>query len=272
MWRSMLAPNGANNHITQLYREPEFLEEALSIWLTGSLQKGGGALILATQKHRTLIEKVLENKGLDPGELQAKNRLVMLDVDLFLDAFLETGIPDPAAFDAAIEESIQRLRAACGDKKIHAWGEAVEVLRQRNQYNEASLLEELWNEATDIHGFSLLCSYNVDNLDPRTHQGMMAELTGAHTHRFAEPDDLRLNDAVHQAIHELYGEAAASLIWAAHKKPTLPNNKTPIGQRILDHSTRNHSQEQAKRLFDETRKRYETADSGAVATATQPKR
>lgn len=262
MWRSILATVGSNDHIVQLYREPEFLEDALRIWLNQSLEKDGGVLTLTTRESRPRIERALEDHGHHVDHLEEKGRLVMLDVDEFLERFNASGVPDPVVFNEIINQSMKQLRDACGHQPIHAWGEAVETLRRRGQAHEASLLEVLWTEATQAHDFSLLCSYNLDILDLNTHQGMMAELTEAHTHRLVDPYPERLDEAVHHALDELYGEAAARLIWTGHHHHGSLALDPSTGACILEFAISTQTREQVEELFTTTRKHYNAHKNG----------
>ncbi len=257
MWRTLLNEAPPGRHITQFYRDPKFLQQAISAWLGGGLAEGGGAVVLGTQEHWQWVQDALETDGFPVKAMQESEQVVFLEVHSFLDGFLASGRPDPAVFHREVGSAMEKVGRTCRDPtQIRAWGEAVEILRQRNDMESAHAIEQLWNGAIEERGFSLLCSYHVHNLDPETHQGPMGQLADTHSDVIPEQDYSRLNEAVDQALCELYGEEKASALWAKLWSRPVSASSMPTGQSLLAFFSRNHPKH-ASRLFECTRRNYE---------------
>lgn len=260
LWRSLLSEAPGGKHITHFYRDSAFLQSALRDWLSDGLAEGGGVVVLCTREHWELVQSTLAEDGFDTDQRQQEGEIAFLEVYPFLERFLESGRPDPAVFHQAIGEAMEGVSRACRDAgQIRAWGEAVEILRARGDLRSAQVLEELWNEAIDERGFSLLCSYHVHNLDPETHQGAMGRLADAHSDVIPEHDYARLNEAVDQALREIYGEDKACTLWTKLWARRVSASNMPTGQSVLSFFSRYHP-EHAVRLFEQTRKHYLPVD------------
>ena len=265
MWRTLLGEAGPGEHITHYYRDRSFLHDALGIWLAAPLRQNGGAVALTTPENWELINTAIRAQGLTSDRLVKQGRLVRLDVDDFLERFLESGRPAHDVFLDMMEPAIEGLREVNGEGQIRAWGEAVEILRQRGETGAAMDLEEMWNQAVERHGFSLLCSYNVDNLEPSTHRQEMIRLTQAHSVLVPEKDYARLNHAVDRALVDIFGDDGACTLWAKMWQEGIFRSHMPTGQTVLSFFGQ-HRPAEAESLFGRV-KRYFTPEPQIATTA-----
>lgn len=215
-WRELLQEPASSDHLVQLYRDEGFLKRGVASWVAPGLARGGGALLICTAENARLVRDELRARGIDPAPFEQAGRLTFLDADETLGRILRGGLSDGVAFRLVIEPPLRRVQAACapGAPPVRAWGEMVNLLWLRNDLPAAKRLETLWNEVIAEHGFNLLCSYQVDNLDPATHQGVLREVCHGHTHLIPEEDDVRFNAAVDLALEDVFGAEAADTVRA----------------------------------------------------------
>jgi DcmR-like sensory protein len=235
-WQQLLEEPGTDRHVVQFYEEPSFLQEAVGIWVDRSLARGGGAILVATSHHADLVRSYLTQAGRDPPALEAAGRLVVVDADGLMARFLRAGEPDGERFHALIGELIVRVRAAAPypqATRIRAWGEMVNLLWQRGQLPAAQRLEHLWNEAIDQHAIHLLCSYQVANLKPETHNGLWKDLSAGHSQLIPQRDEARLNVAVLKALAEAFGPGEAQTLWSLFTARQAGGIGMPSGQAVL---------------------------------------
>jgi len=255
-WQQLVHNPQEERHIVQLYREPAFLVKAVSSWIGPALRDGGGALLLSTPENADLLRGGLAAEGLDASALEREGRLVVLDAQETLTRFMVKGAPDPARFRPLIESHVARLRAACPapGAGLRAWGEMVNLLFHGGNAAGAEALELLWAEVVHEQNLRLLCSYQVDNLDPSTHAGPLKGLCAGHSHLIPEEDEERFDLALSRALVDVFGAKEAATVRALFQtRQSIPVAMPPseavlvalhelqpvIGQRVL-RATRLH--------------------------------
>ncbi len=223
-WEELLRDPASERHVVQVYRDPSFLVRAVAAWALPPLSGEGGVVLVCTPRHAALVEERLRADGLDAAALRASGRLAVVDAEETLSSFMRDGAPDRAAFLQVASRLAGGVRAACGEgAEVRAWGEMVDLLAKRGQPEAAQRLESLWNEAIDAEGIRLLCSYEMDNLDPETHAGRLARACAGHSQLIPEEDPAAFDLAMSRALADVFGEEEAGLVRALlAKRRTLP--------------------------------------------------
>ncbi|HUR89144.1 MAG TPA: ATP-binding protein [Ramlibacter sp.] len=147
-----------SDHSVRFYDEDDELLQEVTDFLDNALRAGGLAVAIATTSHHTELRRRLSGFG-DNGRKASSRyggKLVLLDADHMLQQFMVGKRPDPGRFDSAIGPL---LRQGPAGKPLHAFGEMVALLCQRDNYEGALQLEGLWNELLGRHSFSLFCAY-----------------------------------------------------------------------------------------------------------------
>lgn len=234
-WRRLIEDPAQDRHIVQFYEDPSFLQDLVGAWTAQGLRRHGGALLIATPQHAALVRAWLDAQRFDTRALEHQGRLLVLDAEATLVSFMIAGVPDRARFRAAVDEALARVRHAAGDPAadVRAWGEMVSVLWTRGSLPAAQRLEGLWNEALDAQGFHLLCSYRVSNLDPATHRGLLLQLAGGHTQLIPARDTARLDEAVAQAMVQVFGASEARSLAALFTARQSGGLGMPVGEAVL---------------------------------------
>jgi DcmR-like sensory protein len=235
VWRDVLEAPDPGRHIVQFYRHPDAMGDAVSAWAAHSLHRGGGAVLIGTSDHLRLLRARLAHAGLDVATLESSGRLAALEAEGVMARFFVRDKPDPARFDLLARRLVASVRDSLADPRagIRAWGEMVDLLRQRDNVPAALRLERMWNDLIAAEDLRLLCSYSVDALDAIAQDNLFLDLAASHSRLLPEEDEPRVEAAVAQAMREVFGAEDTSALRAtlAARKP-MPAG-TPPGSAVL---------------------------------------
>jgi hypothetical protein len=147
-------------HIVQFFRSDEEYVRAAGYFLQEGLEAGETCVAVATAEHHLQLDRHLLAVGLDPDMLSAEYRYVPLQAEQMLATFLDarTGI-DQERFHRQFNLLISQ--ASSRGQPVRIFGEMVSLLADQGRSAAAIQLEELWNELSRQHHFSLFCSYKV---------------------------------------------------------------------------------------------------------------
>jgi MEDS: MEthanogen/methylotroph, DcmR Sensory domain len=113
--------------------------------------------VIATKPHRESLEKQLNQSGLEVSTFRDQGLFISIDAASTLSKFMVNGSLDPDLFSQFIGNLV--IQSAHGRHHIHIFGEIVALLCADGKREAAISLEELWNDLSKIHAFSLLCAY-----------------------------------------------------------------------------------------------------------------
>lgn len=255
-WKQALDDPAAGGHVVQIYRDPAFQAKAVATWTGAALRDGGGAVLLCMPESAARILPELRREGFDPDALAAAGRLAILDADAVLGRCAKGGTLNVPRFRKEIQAAIAGARAA-GAKgvEVRAWGELVSLLWEREDRPMAREVELIWNEIARAEGIRLLCSYRLDNLEHRTHQGLLRELCESHTRLVPEEDYARLDRAVGEAMQEVFGESREAVLSKLQRKGFDVPAQMPAAQRVLM-ALHEAEPRMGARVLDVTRERF----------------
>jgi hypothetical protein len=145
------------DHLVQIYDDETRFMETLERFIGEGLDRGEGAIVIATASHLTWLEARLRTLGHDVDGARACGRYVGLDAAATLASFMVDGWPDEGRF----VETILPLVRAVGHRgrQVRAFGEMVALLWAQG-HNEATLrLELLWSAFCRREALALFCAY-----------------------------------------------------------------------------------------------------------------
>jgi PAS domain S-box-containing protein/excisionase family DNA binding protein len=148
---------GDREHFVQFYEDDAYLENAVAGYIAAGLEKGEGAVVIATREHRVAIAKKLKARGIDLNKARADGQYIAADAAETLSRFMVNGMPDPQLFKQMSEPMMRQILT--GRKHVRAFGEMVALLWQKGNRAAAIRLEELWNELGKGYNFSIFCAY-----------------------------------------------------------------------------------------------------------------
>ena len=148
----------------------------LAPYVVDGLAAGEVCVVIATAPHLAGLRRRLAIGGFADTE----GRLVELDADELLSAFVVDGWPDSELFDVHVADVVRsQVRADCG---LRVFGEMVGLLVARDNVPAALHLEKLWDGLQLRVQFPLLCGYPsaaLAGLEEET----VARVFARHTHR-----------------------------------------------------------------------------------------
>lgn len=147
-------------HIVHFFRTDDEYVRAAGCFLREGLMAGETCVAVATAEHHRKLDLYLRESDLDPQTLSAEYRYVPLQAEQLLPTFFD-------ARDGIDQERFHRQfnllisQASSRGQPVRIFGEMVSLLAEQGQPAQAIQLEELWNELSRQHHFSLFCSYQV---------------------------------------------------------------------------------------------------------------
>ncbi|MDY6948579.1 MAG: MEDS domain-containing protein [Pseudomonadota bacterium] len=145
-------------HIVQFLSGDEAHVRAVGRFLCEGLVAGDTCVAVVSVKHLAQLEAALFDAGLNPGSLSAEYRYIPLLAEDTLQTFFDarTGI-DQQRFHRQFNQLLSQ--AAARGQPVRIFGEMVGLLIEQGRPAAAIQLEELWNELSRHHNFTLFCSY-----------------------------------------------------------------------------------------------------------------
>ena len=171
------------------------MADTVAAFLIAGFQRGEPLLIVATPEHRDLLARKLTEAGVNVREATVANRLVMLDAVQCLEKFMRQDMPSGIAFDEVVGSLVARLS---NGKRVRIYGEMVDVLAARGNYQAAQQLEHLWNDLGRRESYTLFCGYASGHFATRRREDL-AGICASHRHLNSKATICRGVPAEHQA-------------------------------------------------------------------------
>ena len=176
-------PSTNSQHGVQFYMDDRFLVRSLVEYVSGALDAGSSAIIVATKPHRESLMKELERGGADLGAVTSRGRLVVMDASDTLARFMADGSLNEGLVCETMGTVIAMAAAAAyGDRnhKVVIFGEMVALLWERGDATSALRLEQIWNGLSEAHSFRLLCAYPLGRFNRDVHRELFSQICGEH--------------------------------------------------------------------------------------------
>jgi hypothetical protein len=162
---AILTHPGPQGHFVYPYTNESQFSEAVCLFVSSGLRKGGLALLVMTKSHCEPIRTQLQDDGLDVAELEACGRFVCVTAENLLGTFMFDGIIDDDLCKVTIGRLIEEARTASSNGEVRVFGEMVDLIWIPNP-KATQRLEELWNQVIKLHSVPLLCAYSLGGNRP----------------------------------------------------------------------------------------------------------
>lgn len=166
-------------HIVQFISSDEEYVKAAGRYLREGFAAGDTCVAVATAEHHRQLEAHLLDAGLNASALSAEYRYIPLQAEPMLQTFFDArGGIDQERFHRQF--NLLMSQAAARGQPVRIFGEMVSLLAEQGHAIAAIQLEELWNELSRQHNFTLFCSYKESPFtqNPRYRK----VLRGIHSH------------------------------------------------------------------------------------------
>jgi hypothetical protein len=173
-------------HAVQFYKDDDSLSGIVACFLAEGFATGDPAIVIATPKHRKMIEEHLRARSIDVENLKRLGDFVVLDARETLQTFMVDGAPHSGTFNHVVGQVIEQMCKGRPTCTVRAYGEMVNLLWKDGLESAAIRLETLWNELANTHDFKLLCGYSMGNF----YKGAaIEEIKGCHSHLHSDPGE-----------------------------------------------------------------------------------
>jgi hypothetical protein len=174
----------ACSHLVEFFSADEQLVGRAADFLREGFDTGCACIVVVTPTHRTRLDDALAARGLRSDELIAAYRYIVLDARVTLDSFRREGTFDIAEFHRSLGQLISL--AASGGRPLRIVGEMVTLLAEQGEGDAVIELEEMWNDLSRVHPFTLFCPYPDHVFESQLSQRVRQQICTLHT-RTPEP-------------------------------------------------------------------------------------
>lgn len=165
-------------HVVQIYENDEDFLDLLTGFVSGGVNAGECAVVIATAAHLTALDERLAALGYAVPLLKSQTQYLPLDAEETLSKFMVNDWPDENLFNKVISEVI--VKAKGNSRKVRAFGEMVAILWAKGQVGATVRLEHLWNKFCENEAFCLFCAYPQSGFTQDAAESVM-HICSAHT-------------------------------------------------------------------------------------------
>ena len=174
-----------HTHICQLFDSEESRAESAAAFLAEGFRTDEHMIVVVRPGRWPLIAAALAARGLSVDEPIAEGRLIVKDAVATLSQICSRGRLNAFAFNAVIGAAVQGLAG----RPLRAYGEMVDILAERGEFDDVLELEELWNNLGEVLPLSLLCAYSAAHFVPVSTHRTLREICLAHSDVQRNPQD-----------------------------------------------------------------------------------
>jgi hypothetical protein len=182
------ACSAAATHLVQLFDSDESLADAVADYFGRGLMRGDTMLAVMDEGRWYGVVMRLSARGLPVDEALRFGHLTVRNARATLNKFMVRDRPHPGLFAASVGTLVSELAAF--RRPVRIYGEMVDVLAARGEYNAASELEELWNELGARHAFTLFCGYSSAHFGDPRNAAALRGICALHDEVLAKPTDV----------------------------------------------------------------------------------
>ena len=165
-------------HVVQIYENDEGFLDLLSGFVSGGVNAGECAVVIATAAHIEALNERLTAAGYSVSDLISQTQYIPLDAEETLSKFMVNDWPDENLFNKVISEVIKKAKG--NNRKVRAFGEMVAILWAKGHIGATVRLEHLWNRFCENDAFCLFCAYPQSGFTQDASESVM-HICSAHT-------------------------------------------------------------------------------------------
>jgi hypothetical protein len=173
-------------HVVQFFDSDETRHQAAAAFLEEGYLSGCPLLLIARPLNTTAIVDRLEQSGVPIRDAARSGRVKMLDAAKTLRRISRMGSPEARLFDDVVGTLVKRVSRL---GRVYAYGEMVDIVAQRGDFADATVLEDLWNRLIGKTPISLRCGYAAAHFVSAATHDALRHICAAHGGVRVEPQD-----------------------------------------------------------------------------------
>jgi len=204
-WRDALREPAYPSHLLQICDSDDMVAAGAGYFAAEGLRQGQAVILTGTQTHLAGIRAVLGTLGIDAAQAERNEQLFVGDAHEAVKAVMVDDLPDRERFEAIASGAIEKARSDPRYRGVRWWGEMSNVFHQLGKKAAVAMDEQIGDDVCRKHNVALLCSFQIDHLDPASYEGAMQTLCRHHEHVMPAGDDARERTAVNRAVRDVIG-------------------------------------------------------------------
>jgi len=173
----------ARRHEVSFYSDDQCFLDGVTQFIGTALERGGAAILVATESHRKALLPRLQALGLDMSAAIEQGRYIPLDAAGLLSTFMVNALPDRAQFIRVAGDLILKAASAASGEcpRVALCGEGTHLLWAEGNAEAALQLESLWDEIRESYDLDILCGYPLASFQGGIGSHIFEKLSAAHT-------------------------------------------------------------------------------------------
>jgi hypothetical protein len=174
---------GHRDHDVQFYSDDDFLVDGIEKLLRGAVEKGDGAVCVATRKHLAALAGRFHIRDQGMTAATGQGRYLPLDVADVLSAVMSDGKVDEAGIPEIVGSAIRRTSATVGggENRVAVFGELAAQLWAEGKYEEVLNWEQSWNHLSRLSLVSARCAYPIQGFSRPRDDEYLQMICGEHS-------------------------------------------------------------------------------------------
>jgi MEDS: MEthanogen/methylotroph, DcmR Sensory domain len=177
-----------SDHAVQFFDTDESRAHHVAAFLAEGYAAGESLVVVARPVNWAAIIEPLERFGVPVQSAASAGRLVVRDADDTLRRLVRHGSPDKSLFKEVVAHQLASLALTSGHR-VRAYGEMVDLLAQRGDFNDVIALENLWNGLSERVPIFLLCGYSSAHFVSTTTHAALRDICRCHAGVHRQPED-----------------------------------------------------------------------------------
>jgi len=175
-----------SEHVVQYFDSDESRIESVARFVGEGHRAGGPLIVIARPNNWTGILETVERSGIRARQALADGRILYFDALGMLDRISRHGTPEATLFEEGVGATVERVAQG---ERVYAYGEMVDILAQRGDFDEAMQLEDLWNRLLARVDVTLMCGYSAAHFVSDDAQEPLRQVCAAHSGVRVESQD-----------------------------------------------------------------------------------
>jgi|JI10StandDraft_1071094.scaffolds.fasta_scaffold581722_2 hypothetical protein len=152
-----------HSHSVRFYKYKEELYTNLRQYVAEGISAGETVVLISDHSTCACLHD-LPDGGLESIKAERDGKLFFFDSEAMLAMFMNNGKPNEFLFERVMKKLLSQVPKG---GKLRAYGDMVNVLCGKMQFEAAIELEKLWNSLIERHGFKLFCGYNSQHFSSK---------------------------------------------------------------------------------------------------------
>ena len=174
-----------SEHVVTLFDSETSRAVTIARFILEARSSNQPVVVVATAAHwNAIVRAAGPRAGGIVGGL-ADGSIAFCDAEVALSKICRGGLPNRARFDAFLTDVFRALPGGT----VHVYGELVDLLAARNEFDAVVRLEQLWNDFAAKRPMRLLCGYDATVFGPHSATRHLRSVCACHLETRMGADD-----------------------------------------------------------------------------------